>query len=349
MDKKFQAWKITEFNLQEQINLADKFGLIKIYRSDDGVLILVGDADYGLIDQNKPSPASFLRSDSILGFVLDIGIQREKMLTYGHGYYFGTELAQIQSKRPISQKDFDQNVFDKIGSLINTYYQSGDKHKEIEAIKIQLLFDTYNDARLLFPTFYAESYLSLMRILDSISHAKGRYDFATFIALISADLNNNICDKLKAVKTYKNRLIVAIDLFNDCLKKAKDKKWSCYKDMEKFDDSSKVIFSCFYSAYQYRNKFVHNGFPFPVTVKESWGLEDGSGTAYLNPALGISWSKNNRPNGLEKGDSIDVHEIVGAEMAEDFKNKYFQLLPTWHFLKSLTREALLKKVADLIK
>jgi hypothetical protein len=117
--------------------------------------------------------------------------------------------------------------------------------------------------------------------------------------------------------------------------------------MEKFDDPAKVIFSCFYSAYQYRNKFVHIGFPFPDTVKESWGLEDGSGTAYFHPALGISWSKVYRPKvGLQEGDSIDVHEIVGAEFADDFKNKYFKLLPSWYFLKTLTREALLKKVVE---
>jgi len=343
MEQEIQAWKITEFNLEGQINLNNKFGLIKIYRSDDGVLAMTGDANYGRIDQEKPSPATFLRSDSILGFVLDIGIQREKMLTYGQGHYFGIQLTQVQSKRPVSQRDFNPDTFEKIGNLINTYYQSGDKQKEAEAIKMQLLFDTYNDARLLFPTFYAESYLNLMRIIDAIGHARGGYDFATFVASLSTDLNNSIYAKLKALKAYKGRLDVAINLFNDCLKKANPKKWPCSKEMEKYNDSEKVIFACFYSAYQYRNKFVHIGFPFPDTVKESLGLEEGSGTAYLNPALGISWSKVHRPDGLQEGDLIDVHKIVGAE-ADDFKNKYFQLLPSWYFLKSMTREALLKKV-----
>jgi len=343
MEQKIQAWKITEFNLEGQINLNNKFGLIKIYRSDDGVLAMTGDANYGIIDQEKPSLANFLRSDSILGFVLDIGIQREKMLTYGHGHYFGTELTQVQSKRPVSQKDFNPDTFKKIGNLINTFYQSGDKQKEVEAIKIQLLFDTYNNARLLFPTFYAESYLSLMRIIDAISHARGGYDFASFVASLSNNLNNSIYAKLKALEAYKDRLNVAINLFNGCLTKANLKKWPCSNEMEKYNDSDKVIFACFYSAYQYRNKFVHIGFPFPDTVKESLGLEEGSGTAYLSPALGISWSKIHRPDGLQEGDLIDVHEIVGAE-ADDFKNIYFQLLPSWYFLKSMTREALLKKV-----
>src|ERR1700720_3192472 len=104
---KFESCQLVDFNIQGQIILSEKFGLIKLLRSEDGLLILVGDANYGRIDQENPSPASFANPDSILGFVLDIGIQREKRLTYGHGFYFGTKLTQQQSSRIVSQKDFD--------------------------------------------------------------------------------------------------------------------------------------------------------------------------------------------------------------------------------------------------
>ncbi len=347
MDTKFESWKITDFNLNGQINLGNKFGLIKIMRSDDGTLILVGDAEYGVIDQEKPSTASFLRPDSILAFVLDIGIQREKMLSRESGFYFGIRLIREQSLRVVSQKDFDENIFEKIGFLIDSYSRSGDKPKETEAIRLQLLFDAYNDARLLFPNFYAESYLTLMRIIEAIGITRGGYDFASFAATISSRLNQDIYQKLNAI--YKDRIEKATELFNICLLEANQKGWKCYDKMVKLDIAGKVIFACFYSAYQYRNKFVHLGFPFPDTVKDSIGLGDDSGTAYLNPALGISWTKIHRPDGLQEGDLIDIHQVVSEEEFKKFKDIYFQLLPTWYFMKRFTREALLNHVEELGK
>lgn len=344
MDTEFESWKLTNFNLDGQINLGNKFGLVKIMRSDDGTLTLIGDAKYGVIDQEKPSAASFIRPDSILAFVLDIGIQKEKMLSRGHGFYFGIRLIREQSQRVISQKDFDDNLFEKIGSLIDSYSRSGDKLKETEAIRLQLLFDTYNDARLLFPNFYAESYLTLMRIIDAIGVTRGGCDFTTFVATISSELNQDIYQKLDRI--YKDRVKKAIELFDACLIEVSKNKWKCYNEMTKFDVAGKVIFACFYSAYQYRNKFVHIGFPFPDTVKDSIGLEDDSGTAYLNPALGVSWTKIYRPDGLQEGDLIDIHQVVSGEEAEKFKDIYFQLLPTWYFMKRLTREALLNHIGE---
>ena len=86
----------------------------------------------------------------------------------------------------------------------------------------------------------------------------GRFDFATFVAQLSYDLNKNIHDKLKALEAYRGRLDIAINLFNSCLEIARERNWACSDEMESFDDSTKIIFSCFYSAYQYRNKFVHS-------------------------------------------------------------------------------------------
>lgn len=344
---KVESWKITDFNLQGRQIKIGKLGLIKIIRSDDRTLVLVGDSKHGLINQTKPTAAHFSKNDAILGFVLDIGIQKEKWLSGGHGFYFGMPLIQPQSQRLVSQSDFDENLFERIGTFIDSNFQSKNNKKEMEAVRLQLLFDAYNNARLLFPNFYADSYLSLMRIIDAIGQTKGACDFAVFAATISSSLNKEVYSRINAVKGYAPRIQIALNLFNTCLTEAKKKKWSCHQKMQKFNDAGKVIFSCFYSAYQYRNQFVHLGFPFPDTVKDSHGLKNKSGTAYLNPALGIMWSKIHRPDGIKDGDLIDIHQVVSQKQkAKQFKEIYFKLLPTWYFLKCFVREALCNKIPN---
>lgn len=338
-----ESWKLTDFNLSGRQIKIGKLGLVKIMKADDGNLTLVGDANYGIIDHDRPSPASFVKTDSILGFALDIGIQKEKMLSRRHGFYFGTKLIHPQSQRILSQSDFNAELFEKIGSVIDGHYQSGDKHRETKAIKLQLLFDTYNNARLLFPNYYAESYLSLMSIIDAIGSVKSGCKFAFFVSTISPTLNDDVFERINAVDGYKERVDTALELFDTCLDNSNNNKMDCHSDMASLDSSGKLIFSCFYSAYQYRNQFVHAGFPFPDIVKDVHGLEKDSGMAYLNPALGISWHKINRSDGLQEGDLIDIHEVASREV-ENFKKKYFILLPTWYFLKRFAREALLKEI-----
>jgi hypothetical protein len=338
-----ESWELTDFNIDGHITLSQKFGHLKIMRSEDGALILVGNADYGLIDQTQPTPTSFFNPDTTLGFILDIGIQKEKKLTSGSGFYFGHQIIQAQSKKKVSQADFDQTLFEKIGTTVQAYFQSGDKVKEVEAIKLQFLLNEYNNARLLYPNFYAESYLNLMRIIDALDNTQNAYEYATFVAKISPKLNREIFGKLTVLPVYTDRLAKAQTLFYDCLTLTQSKDAA----MSSFSDADKFVFACFYSAYQYRNKFVHKGFPFPSVVKESWGIEEDSGTAYISPTLGQSWSRFHRPQtGLQNGDLIDVHAIVGAN-AQDFQNIYFLLVPTWHFLKKMTREAILNKINSL--
>jgi hypothetical protein len=93
---------------------------------------------------------------------------------------------------------------------------------------------------------------------------------------------------------------------------------------------------------------VHQGFPFPSVVKDSYGIEEGSGIAYISPTLGMSLSRFNRPiTGLEEGDLMDIHVIVGEEV-DDFRKTYFLLVPTWYFLKEITRIGLINKVNSLV-
>jgi hypothetical protein len=117
-------------------------------------------------------------SDPILGFVLDIGIQRMKMLTLGNGYYFRKAMRSPLSRRKVAQADFDGNGFDWITRLIDTSYQSADRGKVTNAIRCHHLLETYNYARVLYTNFICESYLSLLRIIEAVAGTTGSYEFA---------------------------------------------------------------------------------------------------------------------------------------------------------------------------
>lgn len=344
-----ETFELTDFNLNDQIDLKELCGFFKIMRSDDRRLVLMMDAEYGMNDPDSPTPTRFVNTDAALGFVLDIGIRREKMLTY-HDLYMGRQLvAPSQSSREVSQKDFDPKLLEKIDSAIHSNFHSGDMPKEIAAIRMNHLLNTYNDARLLFPNFYQDSYLSLMRILDAAVMAKRRFDFAASVASISPDINREIYEKIAAVGGLAPRLKIAKDLFDACFEKAKT--WPCASKMAALDQYGQMVFSCFYSAYQYRSKFVHQGLPFPDIVKESLYLQDESGMAYLHPAMGTSYIKIFRPGGLEDGDTIDMHHVIDEtdpdEMQRFQDNTYFQLIPTWHFVKRIVRVALTNKIESL--
>ena len=168
--------QLTEFGLEGgQITLTGAPGLVKICRSDDGVLMLVCDEAVEVLDPAHAAPVNFAVADTILGFVLDIGIQRIKILSRSNGYYFGTQLMTPQSPRVVAQRDYDEQLFTWIRASIDTSYQSADRAKVTDAIRAQHLLDTYNNARLLYPSFISESYLSLLRIIEAFAGTGGRF------------------------------------------------------------------------------------------------------------------------------------------------------------------------------
>lgn len=343
------CYQLTEFGLEGgQITLGGAPGLVKICRSDDGILMLVCDEAAGAFDPAQPVPARFADSDTILGFVLDIGIQRIKVLSRSGGYYFGTQLKTPQSPRVVAQENYDERLFNWIKNSIDTSYQSADRAKVTDAIRTQHLLDTYNNARLLYPNFISESYLSLLRIIETFAGSAGRYQFALAAAQMSPTLNRNIVDALQVVEAYPARLnkaraehavaVAHINAHNGAAAAA---------PLAALEDAGKVIFACFVSAYEYRSKFMHVGFPIPSIVRESLGFQDDLGTAYLHPTHGMTWSRMWRPDGLREEDLIDVHEVIEPVVFEKFRDVYFHLLPTWYFLKRYAREALVRKLEAL--
>lgn len=342
------SFELTDFNIEGQIDLKDTFGFLKIARSEDGHLILVVRDKHENVEEKKVVSINIADICSILGFVLDIGIRKEKMLTIGSGNYFGIKLIHSQSERKVEQKDFNEELIKKIEEKINGYFKSGNQKKEVAAIRMDYLFTTYNNSRLLFPNFYNDSFLGLMRILDSLSETRYADNFALFVSEISLDINKKIYSRIEKIESYKNRLEKAEEVFCLRMEKMKKNNKMSFEKMEKFSKEDKFIFACFYSAYQYRNKFVHKGYPFPEVVKYAHGSEEDLGTAYIYPGLGVSLRKRDRPEGLLEEDYIDIHSVIDKEAeAKMFKDYYFLLLPTWFFLKQITREALVKAINDL--
>jgi hypothetical protein len=295
------CFQLTEFGIDGQITLTGATGLVKICRSDDGVLMLVSEEE-GVVDPALPMPANFSVADTILGFVLDIGIQRIKMLSRGNGYYFGSELKPAQSKRVVAQNDYDEGLFAWIRTSIDTCYQSADRAVATKAIRTQHLLDTYNNARLLYPNFIWESYLSLMRIIEAVGGSVGKYEFALAAAQLSPALSQRILDALAGVAAYPERLVKATALHAEAVSHInRNNGANAAAPYIALDDPAKVVFACFVSAYEYRNKFMHIGFPIPGIVTDSLGFQDDLGTAYLHPTVGMTWSRMLRPDGIRDG------------------------------------------------
>ena len=171
---RFESFELTSFNLEGRINLPEQFGLITILKSDDGKIVLVRSGEY--VSVTEPVPATRTNLEAVLGFVLDIGIRRERQLTLGGGFYTG-ELAHAQSMKIVKQSDFDRPLFEHIKASLDAYYQSGDTAKESIAITTNYLIEAYNNARLLYPNFVNDSYLGLMRIIEATAAARGADGF----------------------------------------------------------------------------------------------------------------------------------------------------------------------------
>jgi len=332
----FESYELLPFALEGQIDLGEKRGLIKICRSDDDRIVLFCNAPYVSPSTTESTPLRIADVEAALGFVLDIGIRRTKWLTRG-GFYFGEVLTPPQSMRKVAQADFDASLFDRLVSAIDRHYQSGDPNSESLALRSNYLLQAYNNARLLFPNFHNESYLGLLRIVDAITKSWSADEFALSAAEISPVFNREIYEKVAGIAAYQRRLDAAEQVFARCSSKIATGLVARMQSLGKHD---RLTFSCLYSAYKYRNKFVHYGLPFPQTVTQHVDPQD-SGMNYLNPVEGISFQKRHSPQGVQPGDLLDFHAVVeNAQEAAEFKDRYFKLLPTWHFLKRMAREAI---------
>jgi len=334
------TYELTEFNLKDAIILDEKCGLIKITRSDDGRLILVCDGSYDLIPQEGPSERPIASVDSALGFTLDIGIRKEMKLTSGSGYYFGIKfIDKPQSVREVSQADYDGGLLEKIVSTIDSKFHSTYPPSQRRALRLNHLLETYNHARLLYPHFYSDSYLKLISILDSLNLKGGASNFGLWVCEISGTFNREVYTKICDMGALRGRIDLAESIISRIPNgdtKRRLRNLSRYK---------RFVYVCFYAAYQYRSKFVHQGFPIPRTVIERSSDED-NGLAYLNPTVAQSHMQIFRPSGYQPGDDLDIHSAIRLEKKQSYNDfeEYFQLLPSWHWLKSMVRLSLVREI-----
>src|SRR6516225_7033230 len=139
----FVSFELTPINLNDQIGLSEKYGLVVLRKTEDGKTILVVSGDYAPLPDDKPTPTTITNVDAALGLVLDIGIQREKQLTLSRGFYAPYAVQPVQSNRLVTQADFDEKLLERIKSTLDTRYQSGDSVKESAAIKANYLVEAY--------------------------------------------------------------------------------------------------------------------------------------------------------------------------------------------------------------
>jgi hypothetical protein len=259
----------------------------------------------------------------------------------------GKALVPPQSRRKVTQADYDADLFDRLVSALDRHYQSGNSESESLAVRTNYLLQAYNNSRILFPSYHNESYLGLLRIIDAITKSWSADEFALSAAEISPALNREVYEKVAGIAAYQQR---RLDLAEQVMSTRSNENHLLQQRMRSLDKQARLMFSCLYSAYLYRNKFVHSGLPFPYTVTLSINSADDSGMNYVNPAEGISFIKRQSSGGVTTKDLFDMHSVVpDVEEAARFRDQYFKLLPTWHFLKRIAREAILsefKKIAD---
>lgn len=349
--RSFASYELLRFELEGQIDLGERRGLIKIGRSDDDHIVLFCNELYTSPSPTETRPLSVADIDAALGFVLDIGIRRTKWLTQG-GFYIGTVRHPAQSERKVKQSDFDALLFDRLVSMIDRYYQSGDSKSASLAVRANYLLQEYNNARLLFPNFPNESYLSLLRIIDATTKSRGADEFAISAAEISPVFNSDVYEKVAGIAAFRDRrLDIAEQVFTkrlEYLSSRKQKK--TFARMQVLVGPERLTFSCLYSAYQYRNKFVHYGLPFPYTLTIIFDPKEDIGTNYLSPVEGLSFRTKRSPQDIHEDDVFDFHAVVDdTEEEAAFKNSFFKLLPTWQFLSRLARKAIaneLERISD---
>jgi hypothetical protein len=190
--------------------------------------------------------------------------------------------------------------------------------------------------------------LGLMRILDAIYTTWHGDQFALCAATVSSKLNEEVYQKISRVDAYSVKLQAAVEVFDERLAEARKKKREIEPKMAALDQNGRLIFSCFYSAYQYRNKFVHQGFPFPPVIKENLDpTGQDSGMAYLHAALGMSLTRRHSfPSRGE--DLIDIHAVIQNPVElTAFRDRYFKLIPSWHFVRRVAKQALMNRTEQL--
>lgn len=305
-----------------------KAGLIKIRKIEEsGEVVLDVNDDYLKVGNNN------FDSIDLLSYYFDVPINLEKRLTYSGSYI---PLSLKQSRILIRKNNnFDSNKFDEYFIKLNKMCSAADKKIFKKGVKISNILHIYQNAQKLFPEFYEESYINLIRILDLIVEAGNARQWSNCIVKKTSKYfikeNFSKLDK----KKYKEHIYYANKIFISKSKSPCPKNTRRSPNNISFYDNEckKIFYSILWCVYEYRNKWIHNGFKFPYKIKEYFKNFD---------ILGISLGEG-RILDYENSIFQDIHEELsktkkwkGKRYLRNYK-KYYLLLPTWIFLNKVVR------------
>lgn len=339
-------------NLKENIDLKSKAGLVCIRRAMAGSdeVILVADDRFNDVNQTfKPLP--------LLTLFLNKGIDIKAQITHGDSYTpypFDYEIGLLDGK------NYDEQKFEQFFSKLNALCKSKTTQINRKGRKIANLLHIYQNAHLLIPKFYDESYLNLLRILDAQAQIEtsNAILFPNWIIKIllkgSKKFMKKIFQDIASIKVFQiEHLPLAMKLFKSKKKEFSKPQFAQHITLSNYsEDCMKFLYSILYVLYEYRNKYIHEAFLLPHKIQARPRRNELEGLSYLDASFGESHMLTYDP---EKGsESIDVHKILrqtkkkGSKKptGKDFQD-YYLLLPTWHLLNLIVRRVLFYRLNNL--
>lgn len=338
---------ITDIPSDRYIDLKGKVGLVKIQKNrDTEEVILYTDDSY-----MKP-PLNHCDSMAILSLLFNRGIELTRRLSYGADYYpedinkFSVKL----SKDHISQ--YDPELFEKVHNVINSLCSSSNTNRNRKGRKLVNLLSIYKNALLMYPKFAEESYLNLVRILEAQRNngntSAWHFPDKTIPLLPKAFISKFYIEiqKIDYFKTVHIKSAIKFFSRNSNIIKNSVKNYADYGKGE-----LKLMYVVLFALYEYRNKYIHEGFQFPHKIT---GYYEGNGNEplnYLDGSLGEGFAVNTEPF-----ESKDIHKVLNAKLENkrgrkkrDYRSYeiLYKFLPKWNFLNQITREILFYHIKKL--
>lgn len=288
-----------------------------------------------------------------LGFIFGSGLAVEKNIM-SLGLYMPSDMNYCGRRVVLNGSMYSNANFRKLADHITSLDSSRKKKDRIEKVRLTNALAVYNKALLLkqnrtnIYSHSEESYLNLLRLLDGLVVAGNAWDFADKIVTgLSEKYVNKHYKKMRRLKLYVDYHIpIAEELFT--VNKSYIKKKI---DIARYNKSKakRVFLISLYALYQFRNKWIHNGFPLP----EKEVLINNSTSNFFGISVGASLQTKDHLRGGVSMSGFNyisyeklIYEVAppptGMSANADY-GKLYVLWPTWYFLNSIVRESLKKE------
>lgn len=288
-----------------------------------------------------------------LAFIFGKGLVTNKLLMR-ENKYFGMDFGYRGRYLTLDKDRFDKTIFKKITDRLTSLDRSKSRKKRIEKLKLTNALKAYNDALLLHlnrVNEYAQSeqsYLNFYRILDMFAVGDGAWDFADkTVSELSAHFIKTHYQKMRRVGLYKRH---HIHISENIYKSKRQNLTKKVSNISIYDQSKahRTFLVLLFSLYQFRNKWLHNGFPFPskqVSVKcnasRYFGFSVGESLPLKDWHRGLV---HNRLNYISYEDLLQEIAPSSRGRPRSAFDKLYLLWPTWYFLNDIVRELLNHKL-----